>query len=56
MKEDATLNEIPVFVITGKDLTGVDIELLSRETRAFFRKSIPWRQELLAQVRKAVRR
>ncbi|MBI3896241.1 MAG: response regulator [Acidobacteria bacterium] len=55
MKEDATLNEIPVFVITGKDLTRVDIELLSRETRAFFRKSIPWRKELLAQVRKAVK-
>ena len=36
MKKDATLNEIPVFVITGKNLTGVDIELLSRETRAFF--------------------
>ncbi|MBI4460423.1 MAG: response regulator [Acidobacteria bacterium] len=53
MKEDENLNDIPIFVITGKDLTGVDIEMLSRETRAFFRKSIPWRKELLAQVRRA---
>jgi CheY-like chemotaxis protein len=54
MKEDSILREIPVFVLTAKDLTDADIEFLKQETRAFFRKSASWKEELLAQVRKTV--
>ncbi|MBI4442251.1 MAG: response regulator, partial [Acidobacteria bacterium] len=54
MKEDSVLREIPIFVLTAKDLTEADTEMLSRETKAFFRKGIPWKQELLAQIRRAV--
>lgn len=54
IKENPALREIPIFVLTAKDLTATDIEVLTRETRAFFQKGIPWKEELLAQVRKAV--
>ena len=54
MKEDAAMREIPIFVLTAKDLTEAETELLRRETRAFFRKGISWNQELLAQIRRAV--
>jgi PAS domain S-box-containing protein len=56
MKEDSALRDIPVFVLTAKDLTDQDVEFLRVETRAFFRKSASWKQELLAQVRAAVAR
>ena len=54
IKENPTLHDIPIFVLTAKDLTEVDIALLTRETRAFFRKAHPWKEELLQQVRQAV--
>lgn len=54
VKEDPVLGDIPVFVITAKDLTDGEIELLKRETSALFRKSGSWKADLLAQVRKAV--
>lgn len=54
VKEDPVLGDIPVLVITAKDLTAGEIELLKRETSALFRKSGSWKADLLAQVRKAV--
>lgn len=54
IKENPALRDIPIFVLTAKDLTNADIELLTRETRAFFRKGIAWKEELLAQIRKAL--
>ncbi|MBI4463071.1 MAG: response regulator [Acidobacteria bacterium] len=54
MKEDPLLREIPIFVLTAKDLTDVDTEWLRRETRAFFRKGVSWKEELLAQIRRVV--
>ncbi|HXE89875.1 MAG TPA: response regulator [Terriglobales bacterium] len=56
MKEDGALRDIPVFVLTAKDLTEVDVEFLRQQTRAFFRKNASWKQELLAQVQAAVSR
>ncbi len=56
MRENPAWREIPVFVLTAKDLTQADIELLERETRGFLRKSVAWKDELLDQVRRAIRR
>jgi len=55
-KENPALREIPIFVLTAKELTDADIELLTRETRAFFQKGKPWKEELLAQVGRIVGR
>ena len=46
--------DIPVFVVTAKDLTDAEIELLKREARALVRKNGSWKVDLLAQVRKVV--
>jgi hypothetical protein len=43
-----------VFVVTAKDLTDAEMELLKREARALFPKNGSWKVELLAEVRKAV--
>jgi len=55
MKDHAVWSEIPIFVLTAKDLSHQEIELLTRQTHAFFSKGIPWKETLLAEVRKAVR-
>jgi len=54
MKEDSRLREIPIFVLTGKDLTASDVEMLTAETRAFFHKSTHWKEEFLEHVSKAL--
>ncbi len=54
IKEDPALGDIPVFVVTAKDLTDAEVELLKREARALFRKDGSWKADLVAQLRKAV--
>jgi signal transduction histidine kinase/DNA-binding response OmpR family regulator len=54
IREDGALRDIPVFVVTAKDLTHTEIELLERQARAWFRKNGSWQVDLLAEVRKAV--
>ncbi len=54
IQENPRLRGIPIFVLTAKDLTREDIEVLSRDTRGYFRKGVPWQEELLGQVREAL--
>ncbi|OLB20911.1 MAG: hypothetical protein AUH15_10400 [Acidobacteriales bacterium 13_2_20CM_55_8] len=54
IKEQPTLGDIPVFVLTAKDLTESEIELLKREARVLLRKDGSWKADLLAQVRNIV--
>ncbi len=54
IKENPALGDIPVFVVTAKDLTDAEVELLKREARALFRKDGSWKADLVAQLRKAV--
>ena len=54
IKKDPALSDIPVFVVTAKDLTDAEIQLLKREARALVRKNGSWKVDLLAQVRKVV--
>lgn len=55
IKQSPGLVNIPIFVLTAKNLTDDEVELLARETRALFRKSSQWKEKLLAEIRKAVR-
>ncbi len=54
LKENPRLREIPILVLTGKDLTGEDIEVLARDTQGLLRKGTDWKQQLIAQLRKVV--
>jgi DNA-binding response OmpR family regulator len=56
LKNDEQLCKVPVIVMTAKDLTAEEIELLKRETTAFFQKNGSWKNELLRQLTKAVGR
>jgi signal transduction histidine kinase/DNA-binding response OmpR family regulator len=54
IKDIPELCEIPVFVLTAKDLTESESRLLKSGVRALFRKDTSWRNDLLAQMAKAV--
>lgn len=50
------LRDLPIIVLSAKDLTDADIEFLTRETRAFLSKGVSWKEELLRQVRGVVQK
>src|SRR6266403_1414420 len=51
LRSSKTMSGIPVLVLTGKDLTDEEKQLLKREARAFFQKGLNWQEDLLAEVR-----
>jgi CheY-like chemotaxis protein/anti-sigma regulatory factor (Ser/Thr protein kinase) len=51
LRSSKTASGIPVLVLTGKDLTDEEKQLLKREARAFFQKGLNWQEDLLAEVR-----
>jgi len=54
MKEDTALRHIPVLVLTAKDLSDNEIEMLRHETIGLFQKDREWKLQLLADLRRAV--
>jgi len=54
VREQATLKELPILVMTAKTLVPEEIALLSRETQALFQKSGSWQQQLMAEVGRVV--
>jgi PAS domain S-box-containing protein len=56
IRGDPKLRNIPVFVLTAKDLTAADLQLLDNQVEALFTKGGPWRHELLSRIRGAVQK
>jgi len=54
MKEDFALRNIPVLVLTAKDLTDEEIEMLHHETIGLLKKRREWKKQLLGDLRRAV--
>ena len=54
VKQQPTLKDVPIFVLSAKSLTREEADLLGRETQAHFHKDGAWREELLEAVGKAV--
>jgi CheY-like chemotaxis protein/anti-sigma regulatory factor (Ser/Thr protein kinase) len=54
IKERPTLGNIPVLVLTGKDLTEAEIALLKNLAKALLRKNDSWKTDLLSQIRNVV--
>ncbi len=50
IRQQETLRELPVFVLTAKNLTSEEVTLLSQQSQAWFHKSGSWQQQLLAEV------
>jgi signal transduction histidine kinase/DNA-binding response OmpR family regulator len=55
VRKEATLKELPIFVMTGKTLAEEEIALLGGETQALFHKNGSWRQQLIVEVGRVVR-
>jgi len=51
LKENPRLRQVPVFILTAKDLTEAEAEFLNREACGLFLKERPWKEDLLSQVR-----
>ncbi len=54
VRENPGLRDIPIVVLTAKNLTEPEIDLLGRETQAFLLKGSSWKDALLAQIRQAL--
>jgi PAS domain S-box-containing protein len=50
IKENPRLREIPIFVLTSKELTDAEAEFLKRESCACFQKGAQWGPELITQL------
>lgn len=55
MRAKPQLQSLPVFVLTAKDLSAEEVELLRQRTSGHFKKGDDWRQELLRRVEAAVK-
>ena len=55
IRERDALRDLPIFVMTGKNLDTREMALLSRETQAFFSKSGPWQEQLIAEIDKVLK-
>jgi len=56
IRGEETLRDLPIFVMTGKTLTTEELTLLGRETQAWFQKNGSWQQQLVTEIRRAMRR
>ena len=54
VRKEPTLKDLPIFVMTAKTLTSVEMSLLNRETQALFQKNGSWQQQLIVEVEKVV--
>jgi DNA-binding response OmpR family regulator len=56
LRQEASLKELPILVMTGKNLTQEEIALLNRETQAVFHKNGSWQEQLAAEVKRVIHR
>jgi len=54
IRQQPSLKNLPVFVMTAKNLTGQELTLLNSETQALIQKNGPWHQQLLAEIGQAI--
>jgi signal transduction histidine kinase/DNA-binding response OmpR family regulator len=54
IRQQATLRELPIFVMTAKTLTEEDLAILGRETQALFQKGGSWQQQLIDEINRVI--
>jgi signal transduction histidine kinase/DNA-binding response OmpR family regulator len=50
VRSRANLQDLPIFVMTGKTLTSEEIKLLNSQTQALFQKNGPWQTQLTFEI------
>jgi CheY-like chemotaxis protein len=56
VRQEPTLRNLPILVMTAKNMTQEEIDLLSQDTQGFFQKSGSWPQQLSAEVGRVLQR
>ena len=54
IRDEATLKELPIFVMTAKSLTQDELALLKSQTQALFQKTGSWHQQLVIEVERVL--
>jgi CheY-like chemotaxis protein/anti-sigma regulatory factor (Ser/Thr protein kinase) len=54
IRQQPTLRDLPIFVMTAKTLTEQDLTILGRETQAFFQKGSSWQQRLVDEISRVI--
>jgi PAS domain S-box-containing protein len=54
VRQEATLKDLPILVMTGKNLTAEEAALLGHETQALLRKNGSWQQQLIVEINRVV--
>jgi signal transduction histidine kinase/CheY-like chemotaxis protein len=54
LRSEPTLKDLPIFVMTGKNLTPEETAILDRETQALFHKNGSWQQQLITEVGRVI--
>ena len=54
IRQDKRWSDLPIFVLTGKDLTPSEIESLSQKTEALLQKNGSWKEQLVAELQKVI--
>jgi signal transduction histidine kinase/DNA-binding response OmpR family regulator len=54
VRQEPTLKELPILVMTGKNLTKEEAALLSDQTQGLLQKNGYWQQQLIAEVRRVI--
>ena len=55
VRSEPALRELPIVVMTAKNLSADEVALLSRDTQGFLQKNGSWKQQLLTEVGRVVR-
>ena len=54
IRQQATLRELPIFVMTAKTLNEEELAILGRETQACFQKGGSWQQQLIEEINRVI--
>jgi DNA-binding response OmpR family regulator len=54
IRQQATLRDLPIFVMTAKTLTEQELAILGRQTQAFFQKGSSWQLQLVAEINRVI--
>jgi CheY-like chemotaxis protein len=55
IRNQETLKDLPIFVMTAKTLTSAEVTLLGRECQAWLQKDGSWQQQLVAEIHRVMR-
>jgi PAS domain S-box-containing protein len=55
VRQEPTLKDLPILIMTGKSLTPDELAILGRDTQALLQKSGSWQQQLIVEVDRVVK-